>query len=139
VKINLFVYGTLRPGQYNSGIHREADRIIHNCTTPGEMRNLRGERPIYPVVDFTRMGTIVGDLLIGIDSDSDEFAAVDSMEKGAGYTPRFLMSVITTPDREAWSAISYHWPHFGQYETGVRIKDGDWLRFVAQQRGATAS
>jgi gamma-glutamylcyclotransferase (GGCT)/AIG2-like uncharacterized protein YtfP len=132
VKVNLFVYGTLRPGEYNyvDSLVDGAERLIQNAQANGRMFNVRGATPIFPVVNFDLSGVIVGDVLVGIDPTADIFIAVDDMEIGAGYEPR---TIKVLADGEMMEAVAYHYPHS---KHGIEIPDGDWIKFANGGEGS---
>lgn len=124
--MNIFVYGTLRPGEYNdhgfSGLAREVKR----GTTTGKMFNRRGSTPMFPVVDFNAEGTIVGDLLIDMPERHERVRQVHRMEIGAGYD---LHDIEVDCDGEKYVAIAYHF-NVEDERVGIPIQNGDWLDFV---------
>ncbi len=128
--MNIFVYGTLRPGEYNDRGFCGLAKEIKRGTTTGKMFNRRGRTPVFPVVDFDGEGTIIGDLLIDMPERHQEVRAVHRMEIGAGYE---LREIKVDCDGETYSAIAYHWDFSAdRYNStvGIQIEDGDWLRFV---------
>ena len=129
--INLLVYGTLRPGQYNDarlgGLSSLAAQVVPGIVVNGKMFNVRPGYPGYPVVDFGLEGRVVGDLLVGLPVQSDQFQGVHYMEKNAGYR---LVQIGTFETFEGPAAV-----HSYQYDTEYRsvgqlIPDGDWVEFV---------
>lgn len=132
---DVFVYGTLRPGQYNdgrSGLSSQATEVINNVRTDGRMWNVAPGNPIYPVVNFDLAGDIIGDLLIGIPDDSQILKNVHLMEVGAGYELRTVRVYISGDDNmEGWhEAIAYHYDSNQRgLRLGQRIENGDWLAF----------
>ena len=129
--INLLVYGTLRPGQFNDirvgGISTLASQIVPGVVVSGKMFNCRPGWPGYPVVDFALEGRVVGDLLMDIPVESDQFQGVNWMERGAGYR---LVEIGTIETFSGPVPV-----HAYQYDTEFRhvgqpIPDGDWLEFV---------
>ena len=132
--VDIFVYGTLRPGQYNdtrTGLAALATGgILKNCTTKGAMYNRMGESPVYPVVDTDMDGVIIGDLLMGIDPMSREVEMTHNMEIGAGYEPRTV--TIVKPDGLLTEALIYNYTIGQPFRSphGVAIPSGDWIAFV---------
>ena len=73
------------------------------------------------------LGRVVGDLLVGLPVQSDQFQGVHYMEKNAGYR---LVQIGTFETFEGPAAV-----HSYQYDTEYRsvgqlIPDGDWVEFV---------
>jgi gamma-glutamylcyclotransferase (GGCT)/AIG2-like uncharacterized protein YtfP len=124
-RINLFVYGTLRRGQYNDrGLTDLALDIVRNVVVDGAMFNVQGQLPIYPVVDFDQPGTVHGDILVGLPLGDDIVEGVMLMERGAGYEAREVQTHVLTDG----PVIGFH-QDSTRGGLGVRITDGDWLRF----------
>jgi hypothetical protein len=129
-KINLLVYGTLRVGQYNEsrfgGFTAAASNVINDFVVNGRMHNVSKGRPMYPVVDFTREGRVVGDLLMDISVHDHTFQSVYRMEIGAGYILTEIGHVNTL-----FGPTPIHAFHFPIEEAfvGEFIEDGDWIKF----------
>lgn len=129
--MNIFVYGTLRPGQYNdhrTGLSALALSVIRNVTTNGVMHNRHGDRPYYPVVNFDGEGTIVGDILIGVPERHQQVRQTHAMEIGAGYEMR---EIDIEHNGFTYRCIAYHFSpdENGRQDIGCAIPDGDWLAF----------
>ena len=133
--IDLLVYGTLRPGEpndYRLGISGAATGVVTDVVVSGQMRNVRGDTPVFPVVDFTMGGRVVGDVLLGVPLESWEFRSVYGMEIGAGYKLVTLNTPVHIPGscRTLNNVAAFHYP-FENRESriGIPIPDGDWLAF----------
>lgn len=129
-KINLLVYGTLRVGQYNEdrfgGFTAIASNVVSDFVVSGRMHNVAGGRPMYPVVDFTREGRVVGDLLMDIPVENYTFRNIYRMEIGAGYALAEIGQVNTL-----FGPKPIHAFHYSVHEASVGdfIEDGDWIRY----------
>lgn len=116
--IKVFVFGTLRPSEYNHTVIEPAVRKIEfDVTTQGRMYYVYDA---YPCVRFSEEGIVTGDLL-WVDSDSYCYGLTHDMEIGAGYTPRRI-KVKTSYGIE--EAIAYDWPK--ERRCGERIATGNW-------------
>lgn len=105
----VFVYGTLRPGQSNFD-------VVRRYVVSSEPANLRGASMTassFPYVWRTSTGTVWGDLLV-IDPTSTEAAlrALDRLEGYAGpgmnnHYDRAAVQVVTNEGREtkAWTYL----------------------------------
>jgi len=94
------------------------------------MWNVRGDDPIYPVVDFGRPGTIIGDLIM--TDDVETFWDVNQMEQSVGYILRQID--VEFPDDpvtvEAWA---FHWP---LERRGAWVPSGDWIGWSNERKVA---
>lgn len=134
----LFVYGTLRPGQYNfDRFPHEGVRVVNrNCTVSGFiMHNVHGHRPIYPVVIPGHADDIIVGDLLAADDDSDWYHDVMAMEIGAGYEPEEV-PVLTRRKRppRTVTALMFVYQHRPR---GVPIESGNWLQFTEQHHQTT--
>lgn len=128
MKFNLFVYGTLRRGEYNDrGLFARCDNFVSDVRYGGAMRNVSGDAPVYPVVDFDGEGTVLGDVLYGLDMDDGPVKSVLAMESGAGYELRLLTPADAVP------VYGFHYPRFER--AGCPIPDGDWVAWSAGRKG----
>lgn len=119
-KIPVFVYGTLRPGDYNHDrFPGGVVQIINDCSASGRLYHAFKDHRGYPGAHFDEEGTIVGDILV-YDDESRAFQSVVSMELGAGYEVRQIK--VNTPNGVI-EAIGFHYlqPH------GDLIESGDWF------------
>lgn len=114
-----FVYGTLRPSQWN-------DRggfvdIENDCAVEGKIYFVSGSGG-YPVAKLDRSGTIWGDVL-WFPKDSQEWKSIDRMERGAGYDLWDVVATAPDGDEINCSAWHYLWE-----PNGKLIKSGDWRK-----------
>ena len=139
-KINLLVYGTLRPGQYNDrrlgGLSAAAESVVPEVIVKGQMFNVRPGRPVYPVVDFTKDGRVVGDLLMGVPADSSVFSGVYRMEIGAGYRLVEIGTVETFGGPAPVHAFQFSVAD-DAWGVGQFVEDGDWIAFDNSHDWAT--
>lgn len=118
----MFVYGTLRPGQYNANRFGDSYEVVATeAITNGRMYDYG-----YPLVDITETGEIVGDVL-RVDPNSEWYYGVCRMEMGAQYVPAVVD--VTLRDGEVWQALVWHMPDARRKGHG-RILDGDYLAHV---------
>lgn len=116
----VFVYGTLRRGEGNYNIWKDAVLdVVTGCTVQG-LIGYPGRHYGYPCVDFDGEGTVIGDL-ITVDADHESVEWVHRMERGAGYTMRPVQ--VTLPSGEVVEAIGYHW----ERQVHSPIVSGDWF------------
>lgn len=97
--VNIFVYGSLRPGYYNWDrfeLHKYADilrsgHVMHGVALKRMHAKIGGKQQYlgYPAMFRHPTGTVVGDLI----RIHNELVAqeVFMMEVGAGYTPYTIM------------------------------------------------
>lgn len=116
----IFVYGTLRPGEYNHWVGPATRDIVEDVTTQGEMYQV-GNYDSFPVADFDAPGTITGTLLT-MDIGHRLFRQMMAMEAGAGYEPRDVE--VTLEDGSTVMATAFHWPQ--HYDRGPLIPGGNW-------------
>lgn len=126
--MNLFVYGTLRPG---GTLHDGwlGGRPSAQGTTSGALFSLPGwpAPGPYPLADFTEsVGQVVGDVFSFDDGDS-VLAALHRMETSVGY--RLASVVVEHSDGTRTAAVAYQWDH----KVGERIDGGDWLEATCQR------
>jgi gamma-glutamylcyclotransferase (GGCT)/AIG2-like uncharacterized protein YtfP len=118
---NVFVFGTLRPGDYNHDRFGGIKEVIRNVTVPGRLYHAIPNRGrIYPGARFDEEGTIIGDILV-YESGCNELEHVVRMEIGAGYS--IFPVTATTEDGESILCIAFQYerPH------GALIPSGDWF------------
>ena len=121
--IPVFVYGTLRPGDYNHGRWGLAeDNVMRGVTAPGALYHVSPWSRVYPCAKFDEEGTITGDILF-FEEGSDHLAGIDRMEIGAGYEVR--EGVVTLPDGKEMKCQAYH---YVRKAPGPRIESGDWFK-----------
>ncbi|WP_329120842.1 gamma-glutamylcyclotransferase family protein [Streptomyces sp. NBC_01353] len=120
-ELPFFVYGTLRPGEYNH------DRFLLGRTAAEEPARLPGallyDGPGYPYA-VPGEGLIAGDLVTAARGAYDELlAALDRVEGGAGYE-RAERTVVRLRDGSAVRA----WVYFAAPGTpyGPLIGGGEW-------------
>ncbi|MEU6877159.1 gamma-glutamylcyclotransferase family protein [Streptomyces sp. NPDC046712] len=120
-ELPFFVYGTLRPGEYNH------DRFLLGRTAGEEPARLAGallhDGPGYPYA-VPGEGLIAGDLVTAAPGAYGELLAeLDQVEGGAGYE-RVERAVVRLRDGAAVRA----WVYFAAPGTpyGPLIKGGDW-------------
>ncbi|MFD3942515.1 gamma-glutamylcyclotransferase family protein [Streptomyces sp. NPDC058579] len=116
-----FVYGTLRPGEYNH------DRFLLGRTAREEPARLPGallyDGPGYPYV-VPGEGLVAGDLVTAApDTYAELLAVLDQVELPAGYE-RAEREVVRVADGTAVRA----WVYFAAPGTpyGPLIRGGDW-------------
>lgn len=124
--IPVFVYGTLRIGQYNYRWARAAVReTVKNCRTNGKLYFSRGLSGSYPVAKFDEEGTILGDVL-WCDPSHPDYGGMVRMELGAGYEVREIE--VVTAKSETMEALGFHYLHRTR---GDAIPNGDWVKAVS--------
>ena len=135
--MNLFVYGSLRPGHYNFQRLFAGGVIgVRPAQSTGRLYHYMGstrQMPMFPVACFDEPGTIAGDL-IQLDSIDHQFEIeqVRWMELGAGYEERQIN--VALENSHEVEAYAYHWPH-GSAHRGEWIPSGDWtLEYAAYAR-----
>jgi gamma-glutamylcyclotransferase (GGCT)/AIG2-like uncharacterized protein YtfP len=120
--IPVFVYGTLRVGQYNFGVVRKAVRdIAENCIASGSIYFYGGRRG-YPIAKFDEVGDILGDVL-WCDPSHPGYDRMMRMELGAGYESREIS--VRKPDGDVIECIAFH--YIGTPK-GEWIQSGDWVK-----------
>lgn len=120
--IPVFVYGTLRVGQYNFGVVRKAVRnIAENCKANGSIYFFGGRRG-YPIAKFDEDGEILGDVL-WCDPSHPGYDRMMQMELGAGYESREIE--VRNPDGEVIECIAFQ--YLGTPK-GEWIQSGDWVK-----------
>lgn len=138
----LFVFGTLRPGDYNynrSGLTLSGEPV-RNVSLPGfQMFNLNStNRPIYPIVKSTGVETdvIIGDML-RVNKDDPALEGIHRMEIGAGYeaiTRTVCVPVDDTIDNPGVGihadVLLYEYVRFKGDE--FPITSGDWFQFTKE-------
>lgn len=121
--VYMFVYGTLRPGDYN-----------HARFPGGVVKIIRGVKvrgTLYdgglPFLDAFGPDDVVGDILV-YDANSVAYRQVSDMEIGARYVPVMVEArrpVKHDPDASiAYQCIAWHYPHAA--DRGHKVKSGDW-------------
>lgn len=150
----MFVYGSLRPGEYNSDrFSGETEVIARNVQTRGRMRCVdRFGYGGYPLVDVFPDDdlTITGDI-IRLDVNSSRYRLICDMEIGAGYVPAHILIPVKVsyynkaarandtkfngrPEYEGtwfmphYSCLVWHYPAFDEKRTPI-VESGDWLQW----------
>jgi gamma-glutamylcyclotransferase (GGCT)/AIG2-like uncharacterized protein YtfP len=129
----LFVYGTLRPGDFNYPVVQPALVAATPGHALGQLFHVRGgtdEQPRFPVAVFYADGIIRGELLVLAD-DEEVWQMVRFIELGSGYEE--VEVPVLTASGNAFMATSYHWPHA---QRGSRIPSGDWRDVRRPQNGS---
>jgi gamma-glutamylcyclotransferase (GGCT)/AIG2-like uncharacterized protein YtfP len=130
----VFVYGTLRPGDYNSRMLGDVD-VIRGCEVHGwAMHNLTEDAdPVYPVCVPTNdpNDVVKGDLLL-MDNESPEYHRIYRMEIGAGYKLS-VVEVIIPADEDSVDAFIFEYRH--STEDRYYIESGDWFEFTGRKVG----
>lgn len=128
----VFVYGTLRPGEYN--YDRTIKDAVRWCIQPAEVRGRlyhvlgsNDQRPIYPVAKLDEEGTIKG-VLLGLDPNHPGVQHMISMELGAGYVA--MATSVRYGSRVQDAAVF----HYDGTRLGGLITSGDWAD-VSGRRG----
>lgn len=124
----MFVYGSLRPGEYNSvrtGAEDAAEVLFRNVRIKGRMKPVSHSGG-YPVVDVLTEtdSTIEGDILM-MDADGDEYFHIMRMETGAGYVP---VAVTVDVDGNQVACLVWHYVGFDELSTEI-VKSGDWIQW----------
>lgn len=120
--IPVFVYGTLRPGDYNHSRHGlDEDNVVRGVTAPGALYHVSSSYKAYPCAKFDQCGTIIGDILF-FEEGSRDLERIDRMEEGAGYEIREV--IVTLPDGSQMKCQAYH---YVRDPRGPRIESGDWF------------
>lgn len=128
-----FVYGTLRPGDYN---HERVGGQIGDAVpaiVEGDLFHLEGcssEHPAYPVAKFDGSGTIHGEIVV---LDEEVWRRICRMEIGAGYLPQLVRAQPIVRDEDEGFHIDlgdpewvFGWHYIGD-RVGPQIKSGDWF------------
>ncbi len=117
----VFVYGTLRIGEWNYRWAQPAIRSeLADCVAEGSIYFVMPDGG-YPVAKLDEAGEIIGDVL-WFDTSHPEYHSVVEMEIGAGYTMREI--TVLTPDDEKLVVVSFHFIHTPR---GDLIASGDWV------------
>lgn len=123
----IFVYGTLRVGQYNYSWCEEAvEKAIKNCTASGRIYFVDPLGAGYPVAKLDEHGTIYGDILY-FNTAHPLFDAVVRMELGAGYVARNIQ--VTTPKGRQVDCQAFHYLRIPR---GSLIREGDWAAAISR-------
>lgn len=120
--INLFVYGTLQPGDYNFPWIEDAMLgDPKKGTIDGTIYHVSDRPWGFPVAKLDEVGTIHGTVL-PVDENTQAYRDTKRMEEGAGYV------VQTVPCRLAdGSEIEVQAFHYLRAPRGAQIPSGDWL------------
>lgn len=125
--VDLFVYGTLRPTEYNYRVIADAVvETIDNVRVDGTLYHLAhatDAHPVYPVADLVNPGPGIVGTLLTVDANSRSFLQTHRMETGAGYEAVEVMTVDS--DGVSRVAIGYH--YLRDY-VGPQIMSGDWTK-----------
>lgn len=122
----IFVYGSLRPSQYNfdrvnNWIEGEVLKPVTRAILPGfELVNLG----VYPAIVPEGDSDVVGDIL---ECPPELFANIDAMERGAGYKVVELKAeALTRPDVfEVFVWVPRNPDALANYP---RVLSGDWAK-----------
>lgn len=120
--IPVFVYGTLRIGQYNYKQWAEGGirKFEQDCVANGAIYFVSRDGG-YPVAKFDEPGIIKGDVL-WFDRYSLEWGYVLEMEYGAGYT---LVDIEARNQRgETFDCLGFD---YVRKPAGPLIEGGDWI------------
>ncbi|WP_029422025.1 gamma-glutamylcyclotransferase family protein [Alicyclobacillus macrosporangiidus] len=119
----VFVYGTLRKGQYNRGVMEPhlvcelGEGSIH-----GEMYDLGA----FPTIALDGDGVVVGEW---VEVTDDGLAALDALED---YPQMYDRTVVRDLNRAAEGWV-YHMT--GRIPAGARrVESGDWVTWVESRR-----
>lgn len=119
--IPIFVYGTLRPSEYNFRRTGGAVKVDWNMRANGRLYHaFKAPERMYPGARFDEEGTIVGDVL-WYKEGSSALRSVVAMEIGAGYSMVEIKVENADGEHMEVYAFQYERPH------GERIESGDWL------------
>lgn len=133
---NMFVYGTLRVGEYNSDrLPQLAGEIVRDVHTSGSMYNRHGWRPAFPVVDFDGHGDIVGDVYLDLPHDHPIVQGVIRMELNCGYTAKHW-DEFKLPDGRLVPMNAFNFDVNNTSVVGQRIPGGDWIMYDLAYRAA---
>lgn len=116
----VFVYGTLRPGQRN---HHYMASATHRGTHTTAARYTMLDTGPYPAALDTGETALIGDVF---SVDDDTFAALDRLED---YPVHYTRRRIDTDHGRAWiylwiAARDPRWPV---------VRDGDWCRHIHER------
>jgi gamma-glutamylcyclotransferase (GGCT)/AIG2-like uncharacterized protein YtfP len=128
-EVKAFMYGSLRPGEYNAGRFGDDGRLmIRDVTTPG---GLWTANRAYPVAKFGKeYGEVIfGDILI-FNTEGREWQRICHMEMGAGYVP-VVVPVRTRLWRRPEVAVAWHYT--GSVTGAIPVDGGDWIEWQAEQ------
>lgn len=115
----LFVYGSLRKGQYNSYLMKES-RFIRTAILTGYKMVSMGDYPaIYPT--HNSKDIIHGDIY---DVDEKAFGYIDRMEKSAGYICKTISALKVRVYEIAKERAKRH----------EEISSGDWVLYQKSKR-----
>jgi gamma-glutamylcyclotransferase (GGCT)/AIG2-like uncharacterized protein YtfP len=124
-EVAMFVYGTLRPGQWNHSGDGEVRPPMEGCTIEGRIYFV-WDNSGYPVAKLDEEGRIIGDVLF-LDDESSEYESIVRMERGAGYEPRDVAVRIEDEDGTVREFGAVAW-HYIDKPRGELIRSGDWHR-----------
>lgn len=125
-----FVYGSLRPGEYNSDRFGEELRVYSkDCLSRGSLWSVGP----YPAAVFggDDASWIHGDILV-VNPDSKHWRMITNMETGADYVP--TMVDVELPSGKTVVCMAWHWPW--DTEDLEYIRGGDWVIYRKEQEDA---
>lgn len=125
--LNVFVYGTLRPGYRNRKM--PVDAIIHNCTTEGALFSTQYG---YPGADFNESGVIHGDVLVFDLCDPRQvevWAYILDMELGASYAVHHVE--VAVDEEDTINAVAFQ--YLDVRRRTERIESGDFIEWATEQ------
>lgn len=117
--VRCFVYGTLRPGDYNHGRVGGTVGEARSASANGQMFHAYPGGRSYPVAKFDLQGIIQGDV---VEFEPREWLSVVSMEEGAGYECWDIFVNYEDGSTEQVKA----WQYRGE-PRGTKILSGDWF------------
>lgn len=130
--VNLFVYGTLRPGGtlYDHWISEAVEEIYEIATTRGSLYHVHsGPGFLYPVAKLDEKGLVRGTVL-RCRAGSPALAETIRMETNAGY--EVWLVEVNVLGLGMFPCKSFHYPHSPK---GKKIVSGDWLAEVKRMGG----
>lgn len=111
-----FVYGSLRPGEYNYDRVGGSSHDPQPGTISGRLYDTGWG---YPQAKLDEEGTIIGDVVY---FGNDNWKHIVSMEEGAGYE----MHEVTVTFADGSTATHAAW-HYKGIPHGNAVESGDWL------------
>lgn len=124
--VPVFVYGTLRTGEYNYRVVEDAvSRVDEDATIRGHVWFVGRFPGGYPVckVTPTSPDKVVGDIL-WCDNEHEAYTHMVRMEVGAGY--EMILTEATLPNGNTVDVYVFN--YLGECFPNCFIEDGDWRR-----------